>query len=85
MIAYTQRINEERLAGQAEPVRLAANDIRTTLKDIERYLYWSIDSKEKDGGAYYAQSLLEHAHMLVDLAHAYRAALKANPPPLDTE
>jgi hypothetical protein len=82
---YRQRMNAERLARQAEPVRLAAEDIKTTLKDIEQYLYWSLGPDEKDGGAYYAQNLLDHAHALVDRAHEYRLALKDNPPPLEDE
>jgi hypothetical protein len=85
MNAYRERINAERLARQAEPVKLAAEDIKTSLKDIKQYLYWSIDPDEKDGGAYFAQSLLEHAHELVDRAHAYRLALAANPPPKEDE
>ena len=82
---YRQRINEDRLERQAEPVRLAAKDIFRALKGVEQALYWSMDPSEKDGGAYYAQSALDRAHELVDLAHAYRAALKANPPPLELE
>jgi hypothetical protein len=82
---YRQRINAERLARQAEPVKQAAEDILGALKDVERYLYWSIDPNERDGGAYYANTLLEHAHDLIDRAHEYRAALKANPPPREDE
>ena len=82
---FRERMNAERLARQAEPVKQAAEDILGALKDVERYLYWSIGPEEKDGGAYYAQNLLEHAHDLVDCAHEYRAALKANPPPKEDE
>jgi hypothetical protein len=85
MNAYRERINAERLARQAEPVKQAAEDILGELKDVERYLYWSIDPDERDGGAYYAQTLLDHAHNLVDHAHEYRAALKVNPPPKEDE
>ena len=82
---YNRRVNAERLARQAKEVKLAAEDIRSTLIDIERYLYWALDPSEKDGGQYYCQSLLEHAHALIDRAHDYRAALKANPPPKDED
>jgi hypothetical protein len=85
MNAYQQRVNAENLANQAEPVKLAAEDIKTALKTIEQYLYWSIDPEEKDGGAYFAQNLLDHAHELVDRAHAYRAARVANPPPKEDD
>ena len=34
---------------------------------------------------YYCQTLLDHAHMLIDQAHEFRAALKANPPPKEDE
>jgi hypothetical protein len=78
---YRERRNAERLAAQAAEVQGAAKDILKQLKDIEQYLYWSMSAEEKDGGAYYAQNLLDHAHELVDQAHAYRAAHKANPPP----
>jgi hypothetical protein len=82
---YQDKANAERLACQHPPVTAAAKEILVTLKNIERYLYWALDPEEKDGGAYYAQNLLANAHELVDQAHAYRAALIANPPPKDAE
>ena len=82
---YNRRVNAERLARQAKEVKLAAEDIRSTLIDIERYLYWALDPSEKDGGQYYCQNLLDHAHALIDRAHDYRAALKANPPPQEDD
>ena len=82
---YRERRNAERLAAQHLDVQGAAKDILKQLKDVEQYLYWSMGPDEKDGGAYYAQNLLDHAHELVDQAHAYRAALKANPPPKEED
>jgi hypothetical protein len=71
--------NRELLAEQHEDVQDAAKDIRQTLQDVERYLFWSMDPEEKDGGAYHCRQLLDTAHQLVDQAHAYRAALKVAP------
>jgi hypothetical protein len=82
---YRERRNAERLAAQHLDVQAAAKDILKQLKDLEQYLYWSMSGEERDGGAYYAQSLLDHAHDLVDQAHAYRAALKASPPPAEED
>lgn len=82
---YRQYMNEKRLAAQHPNVQGAAKDVLKQLKSIEQYIYWSLGPNEKDGGAYYAQNLLDHTHELVDLAHAYRSALKANPPPLEDE
>ena len=40
------------------------------LKDVERYLYWSLDPEDnKDGGAYNCQNLIDNAHALVDEGH----------------
>ena len=85
MNAYQHRTSAERLVAQHPDVKGAAKAILESLKNLERYLYWSIDPDEKDGGAYYCNNLLDQAHLLVDEAHAYRAALKANPPPKDDE
>ena len=60
-------------------------EILDELKNVELYLYWAINPEEKDGGAYYCQTLLDHAHMLIDQAHEFRAALRANPPPKEDE
>ena len=70
---YQQRRNAERLAAQHPDVQGAAQDILKQLKSIEQYVYWALGPEEKDGGAYYAQNLLEHAHELIDQAHAFRA------------
>ena len=85
MNSYQQRVNAERLARQAPAVQKIAKALLDELKNIETYLYWTFDPDEKDGGAYYCQTLLDHAHMVVDQAHEYRAALKANPPPPEEE
>ena len=85
MNLYQQKVNAERLAAQAPAVQKVAKELLDELKNIEHYLYWAFDPDEKDGGAYYCQSLLDHAHMLVDQAHEFRAAVKANPPPKETE
>jgi hypothetical protein len=85
MNAYQQRVNAERLERQAEPVKKAAKEILAELKSIDLYLHWAMDPDEKDGGAYYTQTLLDHAHELLDLAHAYRQALKANPSPKEED
>lgn len=83
--AWQQRRNEENLAAQAEPVKAAAKEILKELQQSEGCLYWSMDPEESDGGQQWATSLIEHAHALLDLAHEYRAALKANPPPQKVE
>ena len=85
MSSYQQSVNAERLARQAPSVKKIAKDIFDAVKMIETYLYWAIDPAEKDAGQYYCRNLLERAHELVDLAHEFRAALKANPPPKEDE
>ena len=85
MTTYQRNVNTQRLARQAPDVQGAAKAILEQLKSIEQYMLWSLDPSEKDGGAYYCQNLLDHAHELVDQAHTFRAALKANPPPKETE
>ena len=81
MTEYRQQKNEERLAAQHPDVQAAAKDIRQTLKDVEQYMIWALDPENEDHGRYDCQNLLDHAHYLVDHAHAYRTAVKANPPP----
>ena len=85
MDSYQARVNDERLARQAPDVQRTAKEIFEALKDVERYLHWALDPSEKDGGAYYCQNLIDHAHALVDLGHAWRAVLTANPPPKEKE
>ena len=85
MNSYQQKVNAGRLANQAPAVQKIAKDIFDAVKMIETYLYWAIDPAEKDAGQYYCQNLLERAHELVDLAHEYRAELKANPPPKEED
>ena len=85
MNPYTQRENIARLACQHPPVKKIGKEILDELKNVETYLYWAINPEEKDGGMYYCQTLLDHAHMLVDQAHEFRAALKANPPPKEED
>jgi hypothetical protein len=80
---YQQRVNAGRLANQAPEVKKKAEELLAELRNIEMYLYWSIDPVED--GMYYCRTLLDHAHMLVDLAHEYRVELKANPPPKEEE
>ena len=80
MTEYKRQRNADLLAAQHPDVQAAAKAIRQTLQDVEQYLFWSMDPEEKDGGAYYCQNLLDHAHALVDQAHAYHQALRANPP-----
>ena len=79
---YQRRVNAERLARQAEPVKKAAKEILEQLRTIEQQLYWALDD---DAPAYWPASLIEHAHALIDLGHEYKAALKANPPPEDED
>ena len=84
MNLYQQKVNADRLANQAPAVQKTAKLILDELKDVERYLYWSLDPEDnKDQGAYNVTNLIDHAHALVDLGHAWRAVLKANPPPKD--
>ncbi len=85
MNEYQRRMNIERLARQAPELQKKAKALLDEVRNVETYLYWSLDPEEKDGGMYYCQTLLDHAHMLVDQAHEYRAALKANPPPKEDE
>ena len=86
MNQYQQRVNAERLARQAPDVQRTAKEIFEALKSVELYLYWSLDPEDnKDQGAYNVMNLIDHAHALVDLGHAWRAVLKANPPPKDHE
>ena len=42
-------------------------------------MYWSLSSDNKDKGRYEIGCLIDHAHALVDLGHAWRAVLKDNP------
>lgn len=85
MNSYQQKVNAERLANQAPAVKKIAKELLDELKNIDMYLYWALDPEEKDGGMYYCQSLLDHAHMVIDQAHEFRAALKANPPPKEED
>ncbi len=85
MNEYQRRMNTERLGRQAPEVKKIAKELLDEVRNVETYLYWSLDPEEKDGGMYYCQTLLDHAHMLVDQAHEYRAALRANPPPKEDE
>lgn len=86
MSHYQDRINAERLKRQAPDVQRTAREIFDALKDIERYLYWSIDPEDnKDGGAYNVTNLIDNAHALLDLGHAWRAVLKDNPPPKEDD
>ena len=85
MNEYRQRMNAERLAAQHADVQGAAKDIIKQLRDIEQYIYWAMGPDEKDGGQYYCQNLIDHAHELVDQAHAFKIAMKANPPPQEDD
>ena len=85
MNPYTQRENTARLARQAPEVQKLAKEILDELRNVELYLSWAINPEEKDGGAYYCQSVIDHAHMLIDQAHYFRAALRANPPPKEDD
>lgn len=85
MNQYQERVNAERLKRQHPDVRKLVWEIRDELKNVEIYLNWALDPDEKDGGMYYCQTLLDHAHMLIDQAHEFRAALRANPPPKEDE
>jgi hypothetical protein len=85
MNPYQQRVNAEWLARQAPEVKKLAKEILDELKNVETYLYWAFNPEEKDGGGYYCQSVIDHAHMLVDQAHEFRAALRANPPPKEDD
>jgi hypothetical protein len=83
---YQRRVNAERLARQAPAVQKTAKRVFEILKDVERYLYWSLDPEDnKDGGAYNCQNLIDNAHALVDEGHAWRAVIVANPPTPDPE
>lgn len=85
MSHYHDRINAERLERQAPDVKKLAQEILKELKSIEQSVYWALDPEEKDCGIQWSESLIEHAHALVDLGHDYKAALKANPPPKEDE
>ena len=88
MNQYQQRVNAERLACQAPAVQKTAKEILYELKSIELYLYWSLDPEDnKDQIAYNVGNLIDHAHALVDLGHAWHARVlkKPNPPPKDQE
>lgn len=80
MNAYQQRVNAERLANQAPAVQKTAKEILEALKSVEQYMRWSLDPEEKDP-SYFCTNLIDQAHALVDLGHAWRATLAANPPP----
>jgi hypothetical protein len=75
---YRAKVHAERLAEQAEPVKLVIEDIRTAIDSLQSNLFWALDPDEKERD-YCLESVIERAHTLVDLAHDYRQALKANP------
>ena len=83
MTSYQRNVNAERLARQAPDVQRTAKEILEQLKSIEKLLYWSINPE--DELAEWGASMIEHAHALVDLGHAWRAVLKDNPPPSEDE
>lgn len=85
MNQYREKMNAQRLEAQAPAVKAAAKMILAQQKSIEQYLYWALSPEEKDGGAYYCQNLLDYAHELVDQAHEFRAAVKANAPPKEED
>ena len=85
MNQYVMQRNKERLSLQHEDVKRAARALLDELRNVEQYLFWALDGEEKDGGAYYCQTLLDHTHSLVDQAHDFRAAVKANPPPKEED
>ena len=82
---YQERENEYLIKRQHPDVQKLVKEIRAELRNVDVYLHWALNPEEKDGGAYYCQSVIDHAHMLVDQAHEFRAALKANPPPKEDE
>ena len=79
MTNYQRRVNAENFERQSPPVQTTAKGILAELKSLEQCLYWALDPQEKDGGEQWSSNLIEHAHALLDCAHEYRAALKANP------
>ena len=80
---YNRRINDERFVRQHPAVQKTMKEILAELKSIEQSLYWAIDPEDRSG--LWENSLIEHAHALIDLGHEYKAALKANPPPKEDE
>ena len=80
---YHRRVNAERLARQAPDVQKTVKEILEELKSIEQSLYWAIDPEDNRG--LWENSIIEHAHALVDLGHDYRAGLIANPPPKEDD
>jgi hypothetical protein len=85
MTSYQQRQNEANLAVQAPAVKKIVKELLEELKRIEGALYWALDPSETDGGQQWASSAIDHAHALLDAAHEYRAALKADPPPQESD
>ena len=85
MNSYQARVNAETLARQAPDVQRTAKEILEEIKSISQYMYWSLSSDNKDEGRYEIGCLIDHAHALVDLGHAWRAVLKDNPPPKEDE
>jgi hypothetical protein len=84
MNSYQQRVNAERLARQAEPVKKLVKEILKELESIERCVYWAIDPEDALSDTW-PSTIIERAHALVDMGHDYRAALKADPPPKEEE
>jgi hypothetical protein len=82
--SYQRRRNEALFARQAPAVQKIIKEILKELKTIEQSVYWAIDSDDSASDMW-PESLIEHAHALLDLGHDYRAALKANPPLKDEE
>ena len=82
---YQERENEYLIKRQHPDVQKLVKEIRAELRNVDVYLHWAINPEEKDGGAYYCQSVIDHAHMLIDQAHEFRAALRANPPPKEDD
>lgn len=86
MSHYQDRVNAGRLERQAPVVKRTAKEIFDALKDVERYLYWSLDPEEDAKSLdYNITNMIDQAHLLVDLGHAWRAVLAANPPPNDDD
>ena len=80
MTNYARRVNDMNLAAQHADVKRTAKEILEEIKTISQYMYWTLDPDEKDP-SYFCTTLIEHAHTLVDLGHAWRAVIAANPPP----
>ena len=73
---YRDALRAKRLvASQTAKVRNAYADLEEAASSVTQMARWALDQDDKDH-SYYFDRAIEYAHELIDLAYAYRDAVK---------